>query len=183
MLRLDGGPGTDSSTSRSCFRSRSRPGARRVLPAPAAVPVDRLVGIGFVIPRTERPVSGVWESVSSRPEPPALSLVEAPRERAPFAARPPALRLPGLGGFVAFFLRAFPCGVRAPAVLRPVFRLALAVLRAPAPLRAAARAPAPALRFEGVFFCPFALPAAFLAIRRVLSDYGSVGSAALTECP
>jgi hypothetical protein len=67
--------------------------------------------------------------------------------------------------------------------LRPVFRPALAVFRAPAPLRAAARAPAPALRFDGVFFCPFALPARFLAIRRVLSDYGSVRFAALTERP
>jgi hypothetical protein len=184
MLRLDGGPGTDSSISRSCFRSRSRPGARRLLPAPAAVPVDRFVGIGFVIPRTDRPVSAVCASVSSRPVPPALSFVEGPRGRAAlvFARRTPVLRLAARAGFVAF-RRALPCGVLAPAVFRPVFRPALEVFRAPAPLRAAARAPAPALRSAGVFLRPFALPAAFLAIRRVLSDYGSVRSAALTERP
>src|SRR5205823_8814324 len=175
MLRLDGGPGIDSSISRSCLRSRSRPGARRVPPAPAAVPVDRRVGIGFVIPRTERPVSGVWASVSSRPVP--------PRERAAFVLPRAALRFPGLGGLVACFRRAFPCGVFAPAVLRPVLRFALDVFRAPAPLRAAARDPAPALRFEGVFLCPFALRAGFLAIRTVLSDYGFAGSAALTKRP
>jgi hypothetical protein len=42
----------------------------------------------------------------------------------------------------------------APAVFRPVFR----------PLRAAARRPAPAFRFEGVFFWPFDFRVAFLAI-------------------
>ena len=47
-----------SSTSRSCLRSRSRPGARRVSPAPAAVPVERLVGIGLVRPRHGAPGLG-----------------------------------------------------------------------------------------------------------------------------
>jgi hypothetical protein len=47
-----------------------------VLPAPAAVPVDRFVGIGLVGPLTERPVSGVCARSRSRPVPPALGLVE-----------------------------------------------------------------------------------------------------------
>src|SRR5262249_43073292 len=42
MFRLDGGCGTDSSTSRRRLRSRSTDGARRVSPAPAGEPVDRL---------------------------------------------------------------------------------------------------------------------------------------------
>jgi hypothetical protein len=49
-----------------------------VLPAPAAVPVERLVGNGLVGPLTLRPVSGVCERSRSRPVPPALSLVEGP---------------------------------------------------------------------------------------------------------
>jgi hypothetical protein len=83
----------------------------------------------------------------------------------------------------AVFARRFlPLGVFAPAArgepgragLRPVFRPAPDVRRAPAPLRAAARAPDPARLFAGVFFRPFAEPfleepaalrfAAFLAI-------------------
>jgi hypothetical protein len=46
---------------------------RRESPAPEGVPVERFVGMGFVRPRTERPVSGVWSSVASRPVPPALA--------------------------------------------------------------------------------------------------------------
>jgi hypothetical protein len=58
-----------------------------------------------------------------------------------------AFRLPGRGGLVGCFRLALPCGVFAPAVF----------LRPPA-VRAAARAPAPALRFDGVSFCPRDLP-------------------------
>jgi hypothetical protein len=58
-----------------------------------------------------------------------------------------AFRLPGRGGLLAFFRFALPCGVLAPAVF----------LRPPA-LRAVARAPAPAFRFDGVSFCPRDLP-------------------------
>src|SRR6187399_646972 len=72
MLRLEGGVWTVSSTSRSRLRSRSNPGARLMSPAPAAVPVDRLVGMGLVLPRTDRPVSGVCARVASRPFPPVL---------------------------------------------------------------------------------------------------------------
>src|SRR5262245_16926459 len=53
-----------------------------MLPAPAGVPVERFVGIGFVRPFTERPVSGVWASVFSRPVPPTLGFGEAARLRA-----------------------------------------------------------------------------------------------------
>src|SRR6267378_2446505 len=77
MFRLDGGPCTDSSTSRSCLRSRSSPGTRRESPAPAAVPVDRLVGIGLVRPWTLRPVAGVCDRVDSRPVPPTRRVVLA----------------------------------------------------------------------------------------------------------
>jgi hypothetical protein len=58
-----------------------------------------------------------------------------------------ALRLPGREGLLAFFRLDLPCGVLDPAVFR----------RQP-PVRAAARAPAPALRFDGVDFCPRDLP-------------------------
>jgi hypothetical protein len=60
------------------------------------------------------------------------------------------LRVPGRGGFVGCFRRAFPCGVFAPAVFRR-----------PPPLRAVARRPAPALRFDGVGFCLRDLPVLF----------------------
>lgn len=57
--------------------------------------------------------------------------------------------------FRAVVLRAaLPRGVFAPAVRRPVFRLAEAVRFAPAPLRLADRAPAPAFFREGVRFRP-----------------------------
>ncbi len=72
MFKLEGGVLTDSSTSRSCLRSRSSPGTRRKSPAPAAVPVERLVFIGLVRPVMVRPVAGVWESVDSRPVPPTF---------------------------------------------------------------------------------------------------------------
>src|SRR5258708_18063396 len=77
MFRLEGARCSDSSTSRSCLRSRSRPGTRRASPAPEAVPVDRFVGIGLVRPVTVRPVAGVWDSVDSRPVPPARFFVAA----------------------------------------------------------------------------------------------------------
>ena len=184
---------TVSSSSRSCLRLRSRPGAWRELPAPAGVPVERRVGIGLVRPRTLRPVSGVWSKVLSRPVPPTFArvlavelrrarpefcLVDAPRRAEVafadltgllvffdaffFVARftagfrelalaafraGAAFRLPGRGGLVGCLRRALPCGVFAPAV----FLL-------PPAVRAAARAPAPALRFDGVSFCPRDLP-------------------------
>jgi hypothetical protein len=49
-----------------------------------------------------------------------------------------------------FFL---PRGVLAPAVFRPVFRRSIDTRRFPAPLGAAARAPAPARLLDGVRFC------------------------------
>jgi hypothetical protein len=70
-------------------------------------------------------------------------------------------RFPGRGGLLAFFRRALPWGVLAPAV----FRLA-------PPLRAVARAPAPALRLEGVFFWPRFLPLVF-ALFVVLAIHAS----------
>ena len=193
MSRLEGGPWMVSSSSRSCFRSRSRPGAWRDVPAPAGVPVDRRVRIGFVRPFTVRPVSGVCDRVSSRPLPPARRGLAGrvlrgegasergfcrvdgtfPRDRgfwrvdepacfradfrAPLVVDLAAFRVPALSDpvfrrveGVAFFRRAFPCGVLAPAVLR-----------LPPRLWAIARAPAPALRFEGVFFWPRDLPLGF----------------------
>src|SRR5829696_3755681 len=197
MLRLDGGVCSDSSTSRSCLRARSRPGARLASPAPDAVPVDRFVSIGLVRPVTVRPLSGVWSRVDSRPVPPCRRPADlaAPRfadlpalpalPRADAALRLPAVVFravcfPGRGGFRVCLRRALPLGVFAPAVLRPVLRRAAAVRRAPAPLRAAARAPAPPFRLEGVFFWPFAFRAGFLAISDSLSAY-SAGSAALDQ--
>src|SRR5262249_30053677 len=51
MFRLDGGCGTDSSTSRRPFLSRSSAGTRRESPAPAGEPVERfsLGGCAFLI--------------------------------------------------------------------------------------------------------------------------------------
>jgi hypothetical protein len=95
----------------------------------------------------------------------------------------------------AAFLAALPFGVLAPAVLRPVFRFARAVRFVPAPLRLAARTPAPARRLEGVFFCRFVL-ADFFAIcglslsvlsfdlrkaPRVYPNAGQTGPAAQTD--
>jgi hypothetical protein len=132
----------------------------RVPPAPAAVPVERLVGIGFVGPLTERPVSGVWASSRSRPVPPRRgALFCAPARVDPVArsrpfARAPASRRSASDRFFLFL----PFGVFAPAVFLPVFREAADTRLAPAPLRAAARAPAPARLFDGVRFCPFVEP-------------------------
>jgi len=147
-----------------------------VPPAPEPVPVERLVAIGFVRPFTERPVSGVWSSVSSRPLPPCLGLAAlfraglrfAPRAAPFFCALPVVLReAPAL-------LRALPFGVLAPAVFLPVFRLAVETRFPPAPLLADALTPAPARLFDGVFLFALAAPfrvepaafrvAAFLAI-------------------
>jgi hypothetical protein len=65
----------------------------------------------------------------------------------------------------AFFL---PRGVFAPTVFRPVFRRAVDVRPLPAPLRADARAPAPARLFDGVRFRPFGerFPEELAALRR-----------------
>ncbi len=171
--RLDGGLGTVSSSSRSCRRSRSSPGDRRVLPAPAGVPVDRFVGIGLVGPRTERPVSGVCARSFSMPVPPRRREPRADPARA--LARAPAARNCFIDRFAddgrfaedaAFFF--FPRGVFAPAVLRPVFRRAVDARPLPAPLRADARAPAAVRLFDGVRFCPFVerLPEELAALRR-----------------
>jgi len=120
-----------------------------VLPAPAAVPVDRFVGIGFVGPWTVRPVRGVCASSSSRPVPPSrlaggfvfvLVFVRG------LAAARRAAR-----GF-ACFRRILAFDVFAPAVLRPVFRRTLLARFRPAPLRAEARAPEPARLLGGVRF-------------------------------
>jgi hypothetical protein len=72
MSRLEGGPSCDSSTSRSWRRSRSSLG-ERLVPAPAGVPVDRRVRIGFVGPLVVRPAAGVWLRVFSWPVPPRLA--------------------------------------------------------------------------------------------------------------
>src|SRR5688500_9462730 len=110
--------------------------------------------MGFVRPLTVRPVSGVWARVSSLPVPPrrfvavVLRAVLIPRALAFWPAGFPLFR--PLAPWPA--ARAFPFGVLAPAVLRPVLRLALAVRFVPAPLLAAARAPAPPRLFDGVRF-------------------------------
>jgi hypothetical protein len=56
---------------------------------------------------------------------------------------------------LAFFRLAFPFEVFAPAVLR---RPAVSPVERPPALRAFARAPVAALRFDGGRFCPRALP-------------------------
>src|SRR3954454_18180503 len=167
--RLEGGLGTVSSSSRSCRRSRSSPGDRRLLPAPAGDPVDRFVGIGLVGPRTERPVSGVCARSFSIPVPPRRRAPRAVLARAPAARNCFIDRLADDARFAddaAFFF--FPRGVFAPAVLRPVFRRAADARPLPAPLRADARAPAPARLFDGVRFWPFVerLPEELAALRR-----------------
>ena len=74
-----------------------------MLPAPAAVPVERFVGIGFVRPFTDRPASGVCASVSSRPDPPRRTGFRA------FVAFAFALFTPA---FAAFFLAGFVTAFR-----------------------------------------------------------------------
>ena len=145
MFRLDGAWWIDSSTSRSCLRSRSRPGARRVSPAPEAVPVERLVGIGLVKPVMVRPVAGVWESVDSRPVPPTRFFFAAAFFGLFFGA---AFLAFGAGFFAALRGAAF------------LGRLALA-------RRAVRRFGADALfafALTVFFFWAFALRAGFLAI-------------------
>ena len=147
MLRLEGASWSDSSTSRSCLRSRSRPGARRVSPAPDAVPVDRRVAIGLVGPVMVRPVAGVWSSVDSRPVPPARFFDAA---------------------FVVTFLAGFLAAARVPGPL-PLVRLAVDFFGRLALTAAERRFEAVAfLAFEAFFV--FALRAGFLAILRLRSN-------------
>lgn len=113
-----------------------------MLPAPLGVPVDRLVGIGLVGPRTERPVSGVWASSRSMPVPPGRRVVRA------------LVRLEDFVVERAGELFFFPRGGLALAVFRPVLRRAVDARRAAAPLRAAARDPAAADLFDTVRFRP-----------------------------
>jgi len=148
-----------------------------MVPAPAAVPVERLVGNGLVRPRVVRPVSGVWARVSSRPVPPALSLVVGPRfdDAVLEVALAGVFRLAGGAAFLALRF-SFPArGLTDCLRLALAFgRLAPAVLR-PAPLRAfAARLPEPA-RLAEPFLSPFFVPL-FFAIAGV-SPLGSPGSA------
>ena len=94
-------------------------------------------------------------------------------DRAPFGVGAPerlaffwVRRGAGRDEAAVFARRLLPLGVFAPAarcepgraVLRPVFRPAADLRRAPAPLRAAARAADPARLLDGVFFFPFADP-------------------------
>jgi hypothetical protein len=119
--------------------------------------VDRIVGMGLVRPRTERPVSGVCARSRSRPVPPSRRFL-GPRLDARFfvpVRDDEAVRVAGLDRAVPLFL---PFGVFAAVVLRPVFRRAAEARRAPAPLRAAALPPDPARLFGGVRFCPFLEP-------------------------
>src|SRR3990172_3533855 len=99
----------------------------RLLPAPAGVPVEGFVGIGFVRPLTLRPVSGVCASSLSRPVPPALSFVEGPalserpgrRVEGPALSERPCRRVEGPA------LSERPCR----RVEGPAFRVRAAVLR------------------------------------------------------
>ena len=137
MSRLDGGPSSDSSSSRSCFRSRSRRGACRLEPAPDGVPVERRVRIGLVGPPTERPAAGVWASVSSRPARPArdegafrawrgalraVAFREAPVVRLVARERFEVWRAVEVF-FLAVFLAVFFLAVRAPLRAPLCFRL------------------------------------------------------------
>jgi len=174
MSRLDGGPSSDSSSSRSCFRSRSRRGACRLEPAPDGVPVERRVRIGLVGPATERPAAGVWASVSSRPPRPARDegfrawrgALRAVAFREALVARPVArerfevwraVEVFFLAVFLAVFflaVRAAPLGAPlcfrldaffAAALRAGVLRLFLALVRAfERDLRVRVRAVAPA---------------------------------------
>lgn len=100
--------------------------------------------------------AGVFRATGFRDGAFAEALRDAVRFFAVFVVFPVVLReaavfrLPGRGGLAACFRRALPFGV-----------FALAVLRRPPALRAVARAPAPAFRFEGVLFCPRDLPVVF----------------------
>jgi hypothetical protein len=137
------------------LRSRSSDVARRELPAPEAVPVDRFVGSGLVGPRRVRPASGVWASSRSLPVPDLSRVERSPTLPTPLLVRfvadfgcLPFVALARRGGFAAFVRAAFPFGVFAAAPGRPVFLVLFR--RGPAPLRAAAREPAPAFFPDGV---------------------------------
>ena len=119
-----------SSTSRSLRRARSSPGARRVPPAPAAVPVERFVGIGLVRPLTDRPVSGVCARVALAAGASAPCVSSAPGGCSSFSGcvEPPA----GLGPSRRRCASSCLAGVFAPAVLRPVLRRGVDPRRAPA---------------------------------------------------
>lgn len=155
-----------SSTSRSCRRDRASPGAWLRSPAPAGVPVERMVRIGFVGPLTERPLSGVWARSRSRPVPPS-------RGRRLLAALFRLFADP-LADFAAVFLdfaeafldfaavfldvgaaflvldaaRRAVLRLAAFAVLRPVLRLAAALRLVPAFFRVG-------VRFRPDFFAVF----------------------------
>ena len=88
------------------------------MPAPAGVPVERLVGKGLVGPLTLRPASGVWARSRSRPRPPGRPVAAFVPDRLAADVLRAAGRLPdGLA-------------LAAPVVLRPeAFRALLAVFR------------------------------------------------------
>jgi hypothetical protein len=115
-------------------------------PPPAAVPVERLVAIGFVRPFTLRPVSGVCESVSSRPAVARRDVWARFGEAGLFARRVVRARF---GAARRAFLAPRPPD---PVVARPVLRRALTVRFGRAPLLVAARPPAPPRFFVGVRF-------------------------------
>jgi hypothetical protein len=89
------------------------------------VPVERLVGIGLVRPRTERPASGVCASVDSRPVPPTRFPVFFLVFLLPAFAF-----LTSRAGRAAGLRRALPFELFAAAVFRPVLRPAAVVRRA-----------------------------------------------------
>ena len=130
------------------------------------MPVDRLVGIGLVRPFTDRPVSGVCASVSSRPVPPrrGARAADRPLPRDFGAAKRPvrlgALRVMRFARAdrEAVLARALRFGALARAVLRGAVRLAVRALRRVPPLRAVARALDPARLFDRVRFRPLLEP-------------------------
>jgi hypothetical protein len=133
-----------SSSSRSWRRLRSSPGARRLLRAPAGLPVGGFTGLGLVLPVTVRSAAGVGAGWRSRPTPPRLGVLRAVFRAAACGFRALAAR----AGFRA--VRALARVALRPA-LRPELRFfvagrrdlrRLAVFRA-----AAARLPAAAVRF------------------------------------
>jgi hypothetical protein len=148
------------------------------------VPVERIVGIGLVRPRTERPVSGVWSSSLSRPVPPSRALVRFTERRwAAFLAppltpvvflAPPRFAVADLPDVFAVFpvfgAAAFLTLPRRGGLLAflrfalPCGVLAPAVFRFPPAVLLFARAPAPDWRFDGVVFCPLLFTLFFLAI-------------------
>ncbi len=169
-------PGIASSTSRRWRRSRSRSGAWRLVPAPAGVPVERLVGNGLVRPWTLRPVSGVCARVRSRPLPPrAAAFFAAGRLLAGevfLAAEPEAfevfagrLRPPALARAVDVDREAEERGLAAGRRLA-VFRAFGAVRRAGAFFRAAVFVRRP----DAFAFTVFRVTELFRAAPAVLRD-------------